>query len=125
MDTRKLKELINSRRTSQKELAEKLELSEHGIGRMIKNGEFKVSTLEEISKILKVPMNYWFEEKDIKENYVGEENSNYVLTNNEEMKTLNELLQDQLKKKDGQIEFLENQLLKAQGIEPKSKASGE
>jgi len=64
LNTNKLKIALKREKITQKELSEKLGLSERGLGQMIINNSFKVSTLEEISSIIGVSMTYWWDDED-------------------------------------------------------------
>jgi hypothetical protein len=45
-------------------IPENAEMSVQGFKLAVDNGTLKVSTLEHISKALKIPMSYWFQEED-------------------------------------------------------------
>lgn len=59
-----IKELIKKRKTSQKEVANLIPISERQLGQSLMNGDMKVSTLIRIAEILKVPVTSFFNEKN-------------------------------------------------------------
>lgn len=78
------------------------------------NIQIKNSTLQKISDAFGVTMDYWFAQEV---NERTEEYGNEKITKNGEMKAKLEqikLLKEQLDIKDGQIQFLQDQLLRAQ-----------
>lgn len=62
--TKKIIELLKKKDISRKELAQIIGMSEKGLGLMLKHNTIKVTTLIEISKALKVDINYWFRNED-------------------------------------------------------------
>lgn len=58
----KLKELINTKRLTYKEVAEGIGYSQNGFSIAIRTGDWKVSTLLKLSDYFEVPISYWFAE---------------------------------------------------------------
>lgn len=61
---KRLKEILEKKGITIKELAERIGYSEGGFHQSVKAKSFKISTFEAISKELDVPMTYWFAEHD-------------------------------------------------------------
>ena len=57
-----IRELCKRKKIPLKELAELLDISEHGLQRILRSNSTKIDTLERIAEILKVPINIFFQE---------------------------------------------------------------
>ena len=64
MNISKLRNIIEKKRITQKEIAVKIGLSENALSTALKKGDFKISMLEKIAEVLGVPVGYFFEEGD-------------------------------------------------------------
>lgn len=107
----KIEYLLRKKNRTQKDLIFYLKMSRQGFYTMIENKTMKVSVLEKMSEFFNVPISYWFEEKDIKANYVEEEKSNYGLPKKSEMKQLEkdlEYFRERLIKLEKENELLKN-----------------
>ena len=110
----RLKKLLAERNITNKELCDKIGMTEGGFYQSIKNNSFKVATYELISEVLNVPMTYWFmEENPVAEGFHDDvkfqlQTITYlqekVVDLNEKIELLKKLLAD----KEEQIEQLKN-----------------
>ena len=108
----RLRKLFVFRRTNQKEVSEKVGLSEPAFSAAMKKGDFKVSKLEKISEVLNVNPSYFFLEKEPELSddmlCVGEEAVEYKKGDKGEVKALKEtikLLREALKKEEDEKEY--------------------
>ena len=62
MNINKLRKIIELKKITQKEIAEKIGLSSNAFSAALKKGDFKVSMLEKIAEVLDVPVSYFFDE---------------------------------------------------------------
>ncbi len=63
MNISKLHELMKLKKITQKELSNKIFLSQNAISNILQRGDLKVSVLEKIAEVLSVPVSYFFEEE--------------------------------------------------------------
>lgn len=125
----KIQYLLDSNKNLiKKDLLKKVGKSNWGFNEMVKKRSMRVDVLEKMSEYFNVPISYWFQEEENISTFNESETTYVKLKKEQEMKALEkamELLETELDQKNGQIKFLENQLLNAQGIDCKSKAQGE
>ena len=60
----KINEVLKRKKITQKELAEKIGMNERTVGQFLKSNSIKVHVLEKVSKVLDVPLSYWFSEEE-------------------------------------------------------------
>ncbi len=111
MNISKLKKLATVKKLSIKELSEKVGISETGMYKALKKGDFKISTLEKISAILDVPVGYFFEESSKNTgDIIGSQNYNVnnisIILDSKQQEI--EYLKRELLLKDKIIQLLEN-----------------
>lgn len=106
MNYSKIKILLNEKRILRKEIAEKLDLTPYGWDLMLKNETMDIRTLEKLSEVLEVPVQYWFDKEGNQKNLMSEDQEKYVLYR-------------QLDQKDKQIDFLQNYIIrKVEKLDP-------
>ena len=64
MNYNKIKDLCNVNKITLKDLSSQLNISEHGLHAMIRNNTMQIKVLEHIAEKLKVPVCYFFEDKE-------------------------------------------------------------
>lgn len=101
MNYSKIRILMRERKLTRQDMAYRLGITPHGFDYMLENQSMKVDIIEKISKILNVPITYWFTE-NMEVNL--EQNSPEAVVPDKE------LLVEQLKIKDRQIDFLQQQI---------------
>lgn len=122
----RIKQFINEKNLSWRGIAARIGVNKQNLyNYRDEKVRVPLELLDQISKRFDVPMTYWFEEDIPNEAHEGK--SNYIqLKKNESMKVLQKELdrkQEEIDRLWDQINFLNEQLLKAQGIEnDKSKA---
>jgi transcriptional regulator with XRE-family HTH domain len=84
-----------------------------------RRAKIPLETLQLISNRYAVPMTYWFESES-KIPMVNEDQAKYGIQQLGEMNQVISILERQLNKKDDQIIFLQDQLIKAQGTRKNS-----
>ena len=55
-----IREICHERKMSLKKLSKKIELSEHGLQRIMRTDSTKIETIEKIAKVLEVPIVVFF-----------------------------------------------------------------
>jgi len=121
MNIKKLRDLMKIKKISQREISSKIGMTQSGFSSAVISGDFKVSTLERIAKVLEVPVGYFFDETGINgvnQKAVGlniNQNSGNNNNNNDCQKEISKLkqqveegLQRELKLKDEIINLLKN-----------------
>jgi len=63
MNINTIRKLIKEKEITQNDIASQMGISGNAISQKLKKGDFKVSDLEKMAKILEVPVNYFFEEE--------------------------------------------------------------
>ena len=119
----KIRELLKLKRVSQKELSQAISISQTGLQGILKNNSTSVKTLNNIANYFNVPIEYFLNEIDNKNNIsnsinIGKNNvtGNIKGHNNNLHVTLDqcrhevELLKDRLKDKDVVIQSLKEQI---------------
>jgi transcriptional regulator with XRE-family HTH domain len=96
MNINKLKALLHQRDISQKEMAEKIGMSEPAMSNAMRRGDFKVATLEKIAKVLNVNMSVFFNDDPV-QNTFNEPKATYKTSNNSEIEKLIKERDDALK----------------------------
>lgn len=96
MVSNKLRYILKKKKITIKELAERIGVTDKGMGLMLKTNSFKVENLQKISKVLQVPMKYWFEEvEDFPGSHaINEENANYGFNVSREVELLEKRIAD-------------------------------
>ena len=61
MDYSRIKNELEHKNISIRELCCKIDVTEQGLHQMIRNKSMKIDVLERISKVLELPVTYWFE----------------------------------------------------------------
>lgn len=120
----KIRSLLNEKSWTIATLAKRAKIPKQTLyNNLDLNIQIKNSTLQKISDAFGVTMDYWFMQEV---NEKTEEYGNEKIKNSNAMKTFIEqikFLKEQLDIKDGQIQFLQDQLMRSQGISNnKSKA---
>lgn len=113
MDVNRLKDLLQSKKINQRELADKIGYTQTAISQAISRGDFKVSMLEKIADVLEVPMNYFFVEKnriEIKGQVHNGTGDNVSIDANQELLTENEILKEKVNGLIKENEGLKNQI---------------
>ena len=105
MDYNKLEKIRKGKKITQKELAEKIGISESTYKKNIVKQNMTIAVLEKITEVLEVPLTEFFD----KENSISSFNepSGQYLTTNELREVIKEL-RGQLRMKDEQIKFLQH-----------------
>ncbi len=107
---RKMTELMHRKNISRPELASKIGLHKQTIYDYF-NGKADVSikTIALISKEYDIDLCWWFK-KEVNYDDIANQNNVSQLNEQENPMEIIEFLQDQIRKKDNQIEFLQNQI---------------
>lgn len=104
LNSRKIKELISSNKTTVKDFATEIGVSETQLHNILRTGNTKLSTLVKISKALKVPI------VDLLSNeissVVAEANSEYGINKVSVLQEYNTFLKEQLDKTNEEVRFL-------------------
>lgn len=79
MDINKLKHIMSVRNVTQKEIADKINMSQTAFSAAMIRGDFKVATLEKIAKVLRVNAGIFFgdDSSDVDKNILNEPSGNY------------------------------------------------
>ena len=86
MDYSRIKIELEHKDISVRELCYKIDVTEQGLHQMIRKKSMKVEILERISKVLSLPVSYWFEDEKNTENAVVK-GSEHRDTNSKKRKT--------------------------------------
>ncbi len=105
MNYNKLENIRKGKKITQKELAEKVGISESTYKKNIANENMTIAVLEKIAEILEVPVTEFFDKED-KLRTFNEPGGQYLTTN--ELREVIKELRDQLRMKDQQIKFLQH-----------------
>ena len=109
---------MSLRKVTQRELADKINISSTAMSQAIKREDFKISMLEDIAKALRVTVSYFFEDKEeiltennYLENDLLDSVKNQLQMENNFLKKENELLQNTIKDKNQFINLLNEKIL--------------
>jgi len=111
----KLKKLLRIRNYLLQQLCDNIGMTPNGLRKALKNDDFKISTLKQISKFLDVDISYWFvsdeEAADVSKFFLNN-NGNFInrsVVKNSSQK--NEANQEKIKNLLLEVEFLKKEVL--------------
>lgn len=112
--------IIRVKRLKKKDIAEKMGITDVYLSRLLKYESFDASLLEKLSKVIHIPITYWFEESEIKNQSIvngngsaasiyGNASAGELIDKDKEISHLKDLLQEKeniIKEKERTIQIL-------------------